>query len=66
MGRYRVNLESGVIKNPQMKIAGDDFEVGDVVVLDGGKVMPMYSEDQDMYGVVAANAKKDGKVLIAS
>jgi hypothetical protein len=66
MNRYKVNLKSGYIKQPLLENAGDDFEVGDVVTLDGDKVMPMYSEDQKMYGVAAAAAKKGGKVLIAA
>ena len=46
--------------------AGEDFKVGDVVCIDGDKVMPMYTEDEEMFGVVAANAKKGGKVLVAA
>ena len=66
MNRYKARLPSGKIKNPQIHIAGVDFEVGDVVILNGNTAMPMYSEDEHMYGVVAANAKKNQKVLIAT
>ena len=66
MNRYKVSLKPGIIKNAQLRTAGVDLEKGDVVVLSNEIAMPMYSEEQDMYGVAAANAKKGGKVLIAA
>ena len=66
MNRYKARLPSGKIKNPKLEIAGVDLEIDDVVILSDGVVMPMYSEDQTMYGVVAADSKKGKKVLIAS
>lgn len=64
--RYVVELQSGILKNPQLKTAGDDFSVNDVVWLDGETVRPMFDESVDMFGVVAANAVKGGKVLVAA
>ena len=64
--RYVVELQSGLIKNPQLKTAGDDLSVNDVVWLDGEVVMPMFDRGVEMYGVVAANAVKGEKVLVAA
>lgn len=66
--RYVVELPSGVIKNPQLHIAGDDFDVNDVVWLDktNNVVMPMYDNTHDVYGIVAAIGKKGKNVLIAA
>ena len=66
MNRYKVNLKSGKLKNPKLMTAGDDFEVGDVVINNDGVAMPMFNEEQEMFGVVSAPAKKGGKVLIAA
>jgi hypothetical protein len=63
--RYVVELPSGIIKNPKLYIAGDDFQVNDVVRLDGDTVYPMFNESQAMCGVVAARGIKGGRVLIA-
>lgn len=64
--RYVVELPSGILKNPQLHMAGVDFMVNDVVILNGETVMPMYSEDQEMYGICAARGIKGNKVLIAT
>ena len=66
MHRYKVELPSGIIKNPVLKTAGCDFKVNDVVVKEGEIVFPMYREDQKMYGIVAARGIKGGQVLIAT
>jgi len=64
--RFKAQLPSGFIKNAQLKTAGCDFEVNDVVTLVDDIAMPMDSEDQEMYGVVAANSFCGQKVLIAA
>ena len=64
--RYVAELQSGIIKKPKLKIAGDDLSVNDVVWLDGETVRPMFDESVEMYGVVAANALKGGWVLVAA
>ena len=64
--RYVFELPSGKIKNPQLKTAGDDLMVNDVVSINIGIVMPMFDETVKMYGVVAADAKKGDEVLIAA
>lgn len=64
--RYVVEPPSGILRNPQLKEAGDDFDVNDVVWLDGDIVKPMFDRSVDLYGVVAASAKKGGEVLIAT
>ena len=50
--RYVAELPSGIVKNPQLHIAGTDLWPNDVVWLDGDTVYPMYDESHDMYGVV--------------
>lgn len=64
--RYVSELPSGIIKNPVLKLAGDDLSVNDVVVLSNDVAMPMYSENQTMYGVVAVKVKKGDMVLLAA
>ncbi len=64
--RYKVELPSGIIKRPKLEAATCDLSVNDVVVMTPDGVAPMYSEDQQMYGVCAASGKKGGKVLVAT
>ena len=52
--RYVVELPSGLIKNPQLHIAGDGFDVNDVVWLDSDTVRPVYDNAKEIYGVIAA------------
>ena len=64
--RYVSELPSGILKNPQIHIAGDDFNVNDVVWLDGDTVMPMYNQTQSIYGIIAAIGVKGKPVLVAA
>lgn len=64
--RFVVQLPGGIIKNPKIILAGDDFQVNDVVILEDGKLMPMFSEDQELFGIVAAIGKKGYPCLVAA
>ncbi len=64
--RYVAELPSGLIKNPKLHNAGEDFWVNDVVWLDDNIVRPLYDESHEMYGVVAAGGVKGGKVMVAT
>jgi len=64
--RYVIELLSGILKNPQLHIAGDDFDVNDVVWLDGDTVMPVYDRTKEIYGVIAAKGIKGKPVLVAA
>ncbi len=50
--RYRVNLPSGIVLNPQLHMAGADLWPNDVVWLDNGALYPMYDDAHEMYGIV--------------
>ena len=64
--RYVAELPSGFIRNPKLHIAGDDFQVNDVVYLDEDTVFPMYDENEKLYGVIAAKGVKGMPVLVAA
>ena len=64
--RHVAELPSGIIKNPQTKLAGADLFVNDVVYLKENTVYPMYDNSEKMYGVVAANGVPGRLVLIAA
>ena len=64
--RYVVELPSGFIRNPKLHIAGDDFQVNDVVYLAGDTVFPVYDGSKDVYGVIAAKGVKGSPVLVAA
>ena len=64
--RFVAQLPCGIIKNPKLVLAGDDFQVNDVVTLVDGKLMPMFSEEQELYGAIAASAKKGRLALVAA
>jgi hypothetical protein len=59
-------MPSGLVKNPQMSIAGVDLWVNDVVWLDNNIVYPMFDESHKMHGVVLARGIKGKNVLIAT
>jgi hypothetical protein len=65
-GRYFVELPSGLVRDPRLLVAGDDFQVNDVVRLDGDTVYPMLDDSREFFGVVLANAYKGGRVLVAT
>ncbi len=64
--RYVVELPSGLIKFPVLPIAGDDFDVNDVVFIKDDVVYPMMSESEEMYGIVAAKGLKGKPILVAA
>lgn len=63
--RYVAELPSGIIKNPQIYIAGVDLQINDVVYLVGDIVYPMYDNTHNVCGVVAARGIKGRPVLVA-
>ena len=64
--RWYAELPSGIIKNPKLHIAGDDFDVNDVVYLEGDTVYPMYDDSHELYGIIACRGVKGKEVLVAA
>jgi len=64
--RWCVELPSGFIKNPVFPVASCDFDVNDCVYLKEDMVYPMFSDEFQMYGVVAAKGIKGKPVLVAT
>lgn len=64
--RWVAELPSGIIKNPQLKTAGVDLWVNDVVHLVDSTVYPVYDRSVEIYGFVAARGIKGKQVLVAA